>query len=107
MMFGLTVEKLLLIAVVAAFLIGPARLPGYAARLAGLVKTVRKLTEVAKERVREEMGPEIDTIEWTKLDPRQYDPRRIVRDALVDTIAPATPPQDPVPPAARPESFRP
>jgi sec-independent protein translocase protein TatB len=30
------------------------------------------------------MGPEYDEIDWKKLDPRQYDPRRIIRDALLD-----------------------
>jgi sec-independent protein translocase protein TatB len=28
------------------------------------------------------LGPEFDEVDWKKLDPRQYDPRRIVRDAL-------------------------
>ena len=35
------------------------------------------------------MGPEFDEVDWTKLDPRQYDPRRIVREALLDDPAPA------------------
>ena len=29
------------------------------------------------------MGPEFDDVDWKALDPRQYDPRRIVRDALM------------------------
>ena len=32
---------------------------------------------------REEMGPDFD-VDWKKLDPRQYDPRRIIREALTD-----------------------
>ncbi|WP_022906713.1 hypothetical protein [Curtobacterium sp. B18] len=39
----------------------------------------------AKDRMREEMGPEFDEVDWQKLDPRQYDPRRIIRDALLDS----------------------
>ena len=83
-MFGLTFEKLLLIGVVAAFLLGPERLPLYAGKLGGFVRWLRGVTDGAKDRMREEMGPEFDEVDWKKLDPRQYDPRRIIRDALTD-----------------------
>ncbi len=89
MSFGLTFDKLLIIAIIAVFLIGPDRLPGYAAQLARLVKSLRGMADGAKERMREEMGPEFDEVDWKKLDPRQYDPRRIIREALVDETAPA------------------
>jgi sec-independent protein translocase protein TatB len=85
----LTFDKLLIIAIIAVFLIGPDRLPGYAAQLARLVKSLRGMADGAKERMREEMGPEFDEVDWKKLDPRQYDPRRIIREALVDEVAPA------------------
>ena len=84
MSFGLTFDKLLIIAIIAVFLIGPDRLPGYAAQLARLVKSLRGMADGAKERMREEMGPEFDEVDWKKLDPRQYDPRRIIREALLD-----------------------
>jgi sec-independent protein translocase protein TatB len=83
-MFGLTFEKLLLIGVIAVFLLGPERLPGYAAKLAQLVRTVRDMANGAKDRMRDEMGPDFDDVDWKKLDPRQYDPRRIIREALLD-----------------------
>ena len=83
-MFGLTFEKLLLIGVVAVFLLGPERLPYYAAKLGQLVRSLRDLANGAKDRMREEMGPEFDEVDWKKLDPRQYDPRRIIREALTD-----------------------
>ncbi len=92
-MFGLTFEKLLLIGVVAAFLLGPERLPQYAGQLGALVRRLRGFGEGAKDRMREEMGPEFDEVDWKKLDPRQYDPRRIIRDALID---------EPVVPSVRP-----
>jgi sec-independent protein translocase protein TatB len=88
--FGLTFDKLLIIAVIAVFLIGPDRLPGYAAQLARLVRSLRSMADGAKERMREEMGPEFDEVDWKKLDPRQYDPRRIIREALVDEPKPAS-----------------
>lgn len=90
MSFGLTFDKLIIIAVIAVFLVGPDRLPGYAATLARMVKSLRSLAEGAKDRMREEMGPEFDEVDWTKLDPRQYDPRRIIRDALLDDSAGAS-----------------
>ena len=91
MSFGLTFDKLLIILVIAVFVIGPDRLPGYAAQLARLVRSLRDLANGAKDRMREEMGPEFDEVDWTKLDPRQYDPRRIIRDALLDDPAPVKP----------------
>src|SRR3954470_18295666 len=84
MIMGLTFEKLLLIAVLAVVLLGPDRLPRYAAQLARLVKSLKAFTEGAKVRMREEMGPEFDEVDWKKLDPRQYDPRRIIREALLE-----------------------
>lgn len=84
MFFGLTWDKILIIVVIAALLIGPERLPKYAEALARLVKKVRELLSGAKERIKEDMGSDFDDIDWRQLDPRQYDPRRIVRDALFE-----------------------
>ena len=89
MSFGLTFDKLIIIAVIAVFLIGPDRLPGYAAQLARLVRSLRAMADGAKDRMREEMGPEFDEVDWKKLDPRQYDPRRIIREALLEDPTPA------------------
>jgi sec-independent protein translocase protein TatB len=91
-MFGLTFDKLLVIAVIAVFLLGPERLPHYAAQLARIVKSLKKMADGAKDRLRDEMGPDFDDVDWQKLDPRQYDPRRIIREALVDEWAPTAAP---------------
>lgn len=82
--FGLSFEKLFIIAIIAVILLGPERLPYYASQLAKLVRGMRDLANGAKERMREEMGPDFDEVDWKKLDPRQYDPRRIIREALID-----------------------
>ena len=92
MVFGLTFEKLLIIGVIAVFLLGPERLPHYAAQLGRLVRSLRDMASGAKDRVKEEMGSDFDDVDWRKLDPRQYDPRRIIREALVDEVAPAAKP---------------
>jgi sec-independent protein translocase protein TatB len=93
--FGLTFEKLLLIGLIAVLLIGPDRLPGYAAQFARFIRTLRDMANGAKDRMRDEMGPDFDDVDWKKLDPRQYDPRRIIREALLEDDAP------PVRPGAR------
>ncbi|GAA2748897.1 Sec-independent protein translocase TatB [Amnibacterium kyonggiense] len=81
-------SKLIFIAVLALFLVGPEKLPDYAARLGRFVRAARGMLDDAKDRVREELGPDFDEEEWRKLDPRQYDPRRIIRDALLEPPEP-------------------
>ena len=76
--------EFLILLVVALFVIGPERMPEYAAKLATLVKQVRGLADTAKVQLREQMGPEFDDVDWKQYDLRQYDPRRIVREALMD-----------------------
>lgn len=84
MSFGLSFEKIILIAVIAALIIGPDKLPQYAAGFAQLLNKGRDMLKGARVRMRDEIGPEFDEVDWRKLDPRQYDPRRIVREALLD-----------------------
>lgn len=91
-MFGINGGEFLVILLVAVIVIGPTRLPKYAEQLARLTKQARHFVQDARSRVDEELGDEVKDIDWAALDPRRYDPRRIVRDALLDT--------DPVRPAA-------
>ncbi len=91
MFFGLTIEKLLVIGVIAALIVGPERLPRYAQGLSQLVTRARDFLRGARTRVRDEMGPDFDEVDWRKLDPRQYDPRRIIREALLDDAPVAAP----------------
>jgi len=83
--FGLTIEKLLVIGIIALFLIGPDRLPAYSAQFGRLVRQLRDMASGAKDRMRDELGPDFDDMDWKKLDPRQYDPRRIIREALQES----------------------
>lgn len=80
-MFGLTIEKLFLVALIAAVIIGPRRLPEYAGRLGVLVRRATLLAGDVARRAEQEAGVASIREEWTALDPRQYDPRRIIRDA--------------------------
>ena len=111
MTFGLTFEKMLLIGLIAVLIIGPERLPRAAEGFSRMVRKAGEYLRTTKSRMREEMGPEIDDVDWRKLDPRQYDPRRIIRDALLEEPQPATPTQaratiaEPVAPRIVPQEF--
>jgi sec-independent protein translocase protein TatB len=84
MFFGLTIEKVLLIGLVAGLIIGPERLPRYVESLTGFAKRAREYVRSAKTRMKDEMGSDFDDVDWRTLDPRRYDPRRIIREALLD-----------------------
>jgi sec-independent protein translocase protein TatB len=84
MFFGLTIEKLLLIGLVAGLLIGPERLPRYVESLTKFARRAREYVTTAKTKMKDEMGSDFDDVDWRTLDPRQYDPRRIIREALLD-----------------------
>lgn len=82
-MLDFSFDKIIIIGIVAALVVGPKRLPEYAVRLAGLVKRMRVMIDGAQARVRDELGPEYHDLDWKKLDPRQYDPRQIIRESLL------------------------
>lgn len=83
-LFGINGSEFIILAVLAVVILGPEKLPEYAKKLANLVKEVRRMANGAKEQLREEVGDEVADIDWRKLDPRQYDPRRIIKEALID-----------------------
>lgn len=76
--------EIIVLAVVGVIVLGPERLPEYAAKAARLIRQLRDMAEAAKGQLREQMGPEFDDVNWEQFDPRRYDPRRIVREALMD-----------------------
>lgn len=80
-MFGLSFEKFVLVAFLAAMIIGPGRLPALAQRLGELIRALRSIVDAARARAESEVGLTAD--DWRSLDPRQYDPRRIVREAFL------------------------
>jgi sec-independent protein translocase protein TatB len=90
-MFDLSIEKLLVIGVLALFLVGPDKLPLYAAQLGKWVRVARSMTDEAKQRVTSEMGSEFGDVDWAGLDPRRYHPRRLIADAWNSAAEPARP----------------
>ena len=81
-MFDINGWELLLLGVLAILVLGPERLPEYAAKFGQFVRQARQMADRAKQQLKDEMGPEFSDIDWRAYDPRQYDPRKIVRDAL-------------------------
>jgi len=82
--FGLSSEKILILLVLAVFILGPERLPQYARSFAQFIKKLRKMANSAQEQMKNELGEGFEDLDWKKLDPRQYDPRRIIREALLE-----------------------
>lgn len=81
-MFGLSAEKLLILALLAVLIIGPERLPYYSKQLGEWVRKGKRMFDNAQVQLKSELGEDFQDVDWKKLDPRQYDPRRIVREAL-------------------------
>lgn len=96
-MFGINPGEFAVLLLVILIVVGPERLPGYAQQLGKMVREGRKMAMGLREQVRGELGPEFDDVDWTKLDPRQYDPRRIIREALTDTLEDDAPAPGPKP----------
>jgi sec-independent protein translocase protein TatB len=87
--FDINGGEFLILLVVAVLVIGPERLPKYAEQLGQLAKRARVFLQETKSRVDDELGEDIKDVDWAALDPRKYDPRRIVREALLDDVMPA------------------
>ena len=81
-MFDINGWEILLLGVLAILVLGPERLPEYAAKFGRFVRQARGMADRAKQQLKDEMGPEFSDVDWRAYDPRQYDPRKIVRDAL-------------------------
>lgn len=83
-MFGINGGELLILIVVAIIVVGPERMPEYARQLREWVVGLRAMVDRGREQIKEEVGDDVD---WSKLDPRQYDPRHIVREAFNEPAA--------------------
>ena len=84
--FGINGSEFLVIILVAVIVVGPQRLPEYTRKLTQMVRQLRVFLDNARSQIAEEVGPEMADLVLSSLDPRQYDPRKIVRDALGEDI---------------------
>ena len=96
---GINGNEFIVLAILAAVLLGPEKLPDYARKLATLIRDLRRLASGAQEQLREELGEDFADMDLKKFDPRQYDPRRIISEALRDQLE--EPPAQGFPDSAR------
>lgn len=80
---GISGWELIIIGLVFVLIVGPQRLPEYTRNIVRGVRRARKWVDESRETVENEMGIAVDDLK--KYDPRQYDPRRIIREAWDDT----------------------
>lgn len=85
-MLGINGAEFLLLILIGIIVLGPQRMPEYAAKLARGIRQLRVMAEGAKGQLKEQLGPDYQDINWRQYDPRQYDPRRIVRQALIEPL---------------------
>lgn len=84
--FGISGAEFFVIILVAVIVVGPQRLPEYTRQLTRMVRQLRLFLDNARSQIAEEVGPELAELDLSSLDPRQYDPRKIVREALGEDI---------------------
>ncbi|MDN5899350.1 MAG: twin-arginine translocase TatA/TatE family subunit [Brachybacterium sp.] len=80
---GLGGWEIVVLLVVFLVIVGPQRLPDVTRQLVQWVRQARRWVEDSRSTVEDEMGIAIEDLR--KYDPRQYDPRRIIREAWGDT----------------------
>ncbi|MBM6980260.1 MAG: twin-arginine translocase TatA/TatE family subunit [Actinomyces succiniciruminis] len=85
-MLGISGAEFFVILLVIAIVVGPQRLPEYTRKLTQAVRRLRVFLDDAKTQIAEEVGPELGELDLSDLDPRNYDPRKIVRDALGEDL---------------------
>jgi sec-independent protein translocase protein TatB len=79
--FDIGTGELLALAVLALLVLGPEKLPQYAAEAARFIRQLRKMANEARTEVTRELGPELDG-----LDLRDLNPRSLVRKHLLDPL---------------------
>ncbi|PMC75207.1 Sec-independent protein translocase protein TatB [Brachybacterium sp. UMB0905] len=81
--FGLGGWEIVVVLIVFLVIVGPQRLPEVTRQVVQWVRQVRRWVDDSRHTVEDEMGIAIEDLK--KYDPRQYDPRRIIREAWGDT----------------------
>jgi sec-independent protein translocase protein TatB len=79
--FDVSPLEMLVIAVLALLLLGPDKLPQYAAEAARFIRQLRNMANEARTEVTRELGPELEGLNL-----RELDPRSLVRRHLLDPL---------------------
>ena len=85
-MAGINGSEFIVLLVLAVIILGPEKLPEYTRAFTQWLRRMRDMAEGAKTQFKEETGTDFDEVNWRKYDPRQYDPRRIIREALTEPV---------------------
>lgn len=101
-MFGINGAELLVIMVVALILVGPDHLPQAARQVRDVAAALRETVRKSQASVSQELGSDVD---WRTLDPRRYNPKVIVSQALFGDEPEA--PSAPTAPQHRPVTGQP
>jgi sec-independent protein translocase protein TatB len=88
-LFDLSFTKLLVLAVIAVVVFGPDQLPKVAAQAGRALRELRRLTEGARDDLREGLGPEFADFDISDLQPRQFVRKHLLEG--FDSDAPAEP----------------
>lgn len=83
-MFGIGTGELLALAVIALLVLGPEKLPKFAADAGRMLRQLRQMANNAKEDVRRELGPELQDISLDDLNPRSLMRKHLLDDADLD-----------------------
>jgi sec-independent protein translocase protein TatB len=79
--FDIGTGEVLALAVIALLVLGPEKLPRYAAEAARFLRQLRNMANDARNEVTRELGPELEG-----LDLRELNPRSLVRKHLLDGL---------------------
>ena len=79
MPFDIGLGELIGIAIVALIVLGPEKLPRYAADAAKMLRTVRKMASDARTEVTKELGPELSSL-------GDMNPRSLIRKHLLEPV---------------------
>jgi sec-independent protein translocase protein TatB len=75
--FGITTPEFLALAVLALLVLGPDKLPRFAADAGRFVRTLRRMAFEARSDVRDALGPEFRDISLSDLEPRRFVRRHV------------------------------
>lgn len=80
-MFDIGLGELAVIALVVVVVMGPDRLPEFAAQAGRFLRRLKKYADRARDDLRRELGPE-----YADLELRDLDPRRVVRKHIDEAL---------------------
>lgn len=86
-MFGVGLQELALLALIAVVVFGPDKLPEFARQLGQFARAAKNLADGARDQLRDELGPEYSDLELRDLDPRAF-VRKQINAALEDDDEP-------------------